>query len=326
MLITVSNSKKLSYSAYKEYHDCPRKYKLNRIDGVPQPQTSALIVGSIVDEIIGAILNKQPWDFGQICLKYMGQDMHFYKDDLDLDLLDLNYISEFAKSHGWNGDDIGSALKSFMQDQENLSNGQRSVLYNAVWECLQIKIRAMVDSFQKWILPQIAEVHDIQTHVEDDKVHGYLDFTATLKDGRKVLFDLKTSSRAYDQDAVLKSPQLSLYAALHDYEYAGYIVLVKNLNKNKIKTCTPCGHEETGGNRVNCPKCKEKMEFTMEPTSFSQLIVNKVPDFNKHLTKQAMYDTLNAINKGIFPQNLNSCFWMYGRECPYVAKCWKGKS
>lgn len=321
--------KPLSFSGYKKYHDCPRLYKYHYIDKEPAgKETSALIVGSIIDDI-GMRLLKDPestYDVDKEVKAVYKRNIEFYEDDLDLDLINLETIQEYAKSKGWEGDNIGDALKSFIKDQANLSMNQYEVLKKACWQSLAFKIEAMIESFKKWILPQIAEVHEIQLHLEDEVTHGYLDFTATLKDGRKVLFDLKTSKRSYETDAVLKSPQLSLYAAMHNYEYAGFIVLCKTLNKNKYKTCAPCGHAETGGNRTKCPKCKEKMQVQISPTSYSQMLVDSVPDWNKHLTKEAMRETIEAIDKGVFPRNLNTCYWMYGRECPYVSKCWKNNN
>lgn len=320
--------KPLSYSAYKKYHDCPKLYKFYYIDkDRPGRDTSALAIGSIVDESVEWLLK------GTIEAAYESirggivtakqKPLMFYPDDLDWDLIDKKAAVKFAKDQGWKGDDLKSALGDFLKDQENLSPAQSLVLDSVVWQSLEVKIFAMVESFEKWILPQIKQVHEIQHHLDDGVTHGYLDFTATLKDDRKVLFDLKTSKMPYAQDAVLKSPQLSLYAAMHDYEYAGYIVLNKSLNKNKVKTCAPCGTEIKGGNTKNCPSCKTPLKVSMNPTSYSQMLVNKVPDWNKALTKEAMRETIEAIDKGVFPSNLNTCFWMYGRDCVYAKKCWR---
>jgi len=317
--------KPLSFSGYKRFTECPKKYEYYDIDKHrPEQLSSALIVGSIIDECVGAILKGEDYDLNSMIEENTFKEMSFFTNDLDLDLIDLNFLENHARDLGWTGtDDIGTVLKGLLADQKNLSAGQTSLLATAVWESLHIKITAMLASFNKWILPQIKNASDIQLHLDDGKTHGYLDFTAELKDGRKVLFDLKTSSMPYSDDAVLKSPQLSLYAAMHNYEYAGFIVLCKNLNKNKIKTCIPCGTKEKGGNRKNCATCKEPLDVVMEPTSFSQLLVSKVPEHNKSLTKEALYDTIKCIDNGIFPRNLNSCFNQYGQECPYVSTCWK---
>jgi hypothetical protein len=197
------------------------------------------------------------------------------------------------------------------------------VLNIATFASLEVKAAAMIASFNKWILPKIKQVHHIQEHLDNGITHGYLDFTCTMTDDRKVLFDLKTSGKPYDMDAVLKSPQLSLYASMKGYDIAGFIVLVKNLNKNKIKTCGTCDLTWKGGNIKNCSKCKHPLDVVMEPTSYSQLIIDNIPQHNKDLTNEAMSDTIKCIDNGVFPRNLNNCFNKYGQECPYVSTCWK---
>jgi len=315
-------NKPLSFSAYKRLTSCAQYYKYYDVDkDRPTGLSSALIVGNIVDESVMATLK------GELRVKpdltrYIDETVEFFNDDLDLDLIDTDEIAKIATKVGWKGDTISEALKDFLKDQATLSAKQRKVLNIAVWQSLGVKIEAMLDSFEKWILPQIKQVHDIQTHLDDNVTHGYLDFTATMNDGRRVLFDLKTSKMPYAKDAVLKSPQLSLYAAMHNYEYAGFIVLVKNLNKNKVKTCPTCNYTTSGGNRTKCPDDGSKLEIVMEPTSFSQLLIDKVPDHNKALTLQAMNDSIALIDNGVFPRNLNNCFNMYGKNCPYVNKCW----
>ena len=316
----------LSFSAYKKYHDCPRLYKYHYVDkDRVDRDTSALKVGNIVDDAIMLILEGRSDTAHKIIadsvFAHSKSNVEFYPDDFDADLIDLTWASAVAAKHGWKGDNIKAAIVDMLKDQSGLSVKQRKVLNEIVWACLEIKILAMVESFEKWILPQIDQVHEIQLHLDDGVTHGYLDFTATLKDGRKVLFDVKTSKRNYEADAVKKSPQLSLYAAMHDYEYAGFIVLNKTLSKNKLATCK-CGFKEEKSRKSKCPDCGKALNIQVNPTSYSQLLVDKVPDWNKALTKEAMNETIDAINKGVFPRNLNTCFWLYGRQCAYVNKCW----
>lgn len=327
------NCKPLSISGYRKYHDCPKLYKYHYVDQDRHSQmTSALIVGSLVDSTAEQMLLNRGADWRpglgkKILIDLWGlleDRVYFYTDDLDIDLIDVARVKSYAEQLGWTGNDIKKALKDMMQSQDTLSDKQHKVLSQACFQSLETKMYAMVESFEKWILPQIQEVHDIQYHLDDGETHGYLDFTCTWKDGRKILFDLKTSKMPYKQNAVTLSPQLSLYAAMHDYKYAGYIVLVKNLNKNKEKSCV-CGFTATGGNLRKCPDCKATLDVKMDPTSYSQVIIDEVPQWNKDLTKEAMRETIDAINKGVFPRNLNTCTYMYGRECPYIKKCWRIK-
>ena len=317
--------KPLSYSGYGRYMQCPQYYKYNDIDKIKAGKdTSALLIGKILDDAVGALLsgNDNPQFIIETgLLEASEKDVEFYADDLDFDLVDEQWVIEQAQSLGWRGDDIRKAMKSFLQEQSNLSPKQKELLRVVVWSSLEVKVRAMYDSFKKWIYPQIDQIHDIQLHLDDGITHGYLDFTATLKDGRKVLFDLKTSKMPYTQDKLTYSPQLSLYAAMHGYEYIGYIVLNKSLNKNKQKTCM-CGYETSGGNRKKCPDCGKDLNIAVNPTSYSQIMVIRVPKQHKELTKQALHDTIKAIDAGHFPRNLNACNWLFGKPCPYRNKCW----
>jgi hypothetical protein len=317
--------KPLSFSAYRDYHVCPQYYKLKRIDKQPAGRdTSALAVGTILDAAVEALLLDKPYDIEAAITEASQRDLEFYMDDFDVDLIDITSAKEYATLLGWKGDNLEGAIKSFLKNQATLTKGQQKLLNAVVWDSLKTKIYAMYNSFVKWIYPQIAQVHETQTHMDNGVIHGYLDFTATLKDGRKVLFDLKTSKAPYALDAVRYSPQLCLYAAMHEYDHVGYIVLSKTLRKNKVKTCE-CGYSVTGGNRRKCPECGEKLSFTVEPTSYSQILVEPVPKWSKDLTTKAMSDTIKAIDGKHFPHNLTACKWMFGKPCPFINKCWKAE-
>lgn len=305
---------------------CPQYYKYYDIEGDRPEQTSSpLIIGTIVDQVVMDSFEGKQTNFRNMIVPYMSQRVKFKTDDLDLDYVDLNIVKKRAIELGWNGDDIGKALKNFMQNQEELSDNQYEVLSLATWMSIDVKIEAMLTAFDKWIRPKIKKVISVQEHINDGKTHGYLDFIAETTDGKTVLFDLKTSKQAYDKTAVLTSPQLSLYAAMKNIDYAGYIVLVKTLSKNKDKTCSTCNFKETGGNRKKCPKCKTELNFRVNPTSYAQYLVDKVPAYNKELTTKAMYETINCIDNGIFPRNLSTCKWVFGEPCQYINKCWKTK-
>lgn len=316
----------LSYSAYKKLMMCPKSYEYYYIDkDRPQQKSSALIIGTIVDEVVNGKLVGKDVDYNKLITEARKDRVEFFDHDLDFDLISKSDVEAYAKEVGWKGDDIKKALTDMMKDQATLSDKQYKVLEYATWESLTCKIKYMLESFDKWIFPQIKEVHEIQTHLDDGETHGYLDFVATMNDGRKVLFDLKTSKMPYDNDAVLKSPQLSLYAAMYGAEYAGYIVLVKTINKNKDKSCPKCDFKVTGGNRKKCPDCKVTLDYSINPTSYSQLLIDKVPEHNKTLTKEAMRDSIKLIDNGVFPRNLDTCYFVYGKPCPYVNKCWRKK-
>lgn len=323
--------KPLSFSGYKRFMMCPRLYKYHDIEKYrPGKDTSALLFGSIMDTIISRVLQCEDFDPYEALSKMVADveltDIDFYPEDYDKDLICLVDAKNLAQDMGWKGNDIDSAIKDMLKNQEELSSKQRLFLNKVVWLSLEEKGQCMIDSVAKWILPQIKSVHSLQRHVKskDGDIHGYLDFIAIMEDGREVLIDLKTSKMPYKKDVVDTAAQIILYSALTDYKYAGFLILSKTLKKNKHKTCS-CGYETTGGNRRKCPDCGNELAFTIKPTSYSQLLIEEIPQHKKDLTVEALQDTIKCIDGGNFPRNLNQCDFMYGRPCPYKAKCWETK-
>lgn len=326
--------KPISFSGYKRYVTCPKYYQFHDIHkDRPGGTTSALIVGSIMDEAVNTILTEEV-ENPQLLLELTAEkwfleneELLFDKDDFDVDLVDVVALANAARGMGWKGNDITKAIKTFLLEQEGLSKKQKVLVRLACRESLDVKMRAMLDGFLKWVYPKIDTVHEVQKHIVSPcgKIHGYLDFCATMKDGKKVLFDLKTSKRSYDWDAVTNSAQLALYAGIEGYEYAGFIVLNKTLNKQKVKTCKPCGVEINGGNAKKCPKCRADLNVSMDPKSYVQLLINKMPTHNINLTNEAINDTIKAIDGKHYPRNLNQCLFMYGKPCIYYKKCWNKK-
>lgn len=321
-------NRKFSFSAYKKFMTCPKSYDYHYNEKFrPAKPSSALSVGKIIDSIIENILNKEEYDLSELISEYLFTDMEFYDQDLDFDLMDLPDVVKFAEKLGWEGDDIKQALTDMINDQSELSENQFKVLSFACWQSLEMKIQYMMESFEKWILPQFKEVHEVQSQAKEGDLYGLVDFIVTLKDGKKVLLDLKTSKYPYDNDITKATnyPQLALYAAMKGIDYAGFVVLVKTINKNKDKTCKTCDFKTTGGNRKNCPECKTSLEIKMNPTSFSQLLYEEIPKEHKVLTKDSLYDTIKCIDSGVYPRNLNTCQNIYGKPCPYLETCWKTK-
>lgn len=317
--------KKLSFSAYKRFMTCPKYYQYHDIDkDRPPGTTSALLFGTYIDNVIELRLKNS-----EIIPEFSlpaSERVTFYPDDLDLDLIEdeiLNVLETDARSLGWSGDSITDALKGFISDQENLSDNQYFILQFAITQILRTKARAMISSFEKWILPDIKEIHSCQQKVENLSFTGIADLIVTLQDGRKAILDIKTSSAPYAKNSARYSAQLALYAHLAECDAVGFVVLNKTISKNKVKTCATCNHSETGGSRKNCPKCKTAMSYTVNPSSYSQLIVENISDEIRNLTKDALNDTIKCIENGVFPRNLTACTKMYGKPCPYIKKCWQ---
>lgn len=322
----------ISFSGYKRWVTCPRMYYYHDIEkDRPGKKSSALVFGSLMDGVINDILLGKCTDpRSRISLevaKVINEDMDFFPDDFDADLVDLPRLADLARVEGWKGKDIAEAVKSFLKSQDTLSSKQRMIMNQACWESLSVKADLMVDSFIQWVLPKIDQVIQVQQHLKDEQlgVHGYLDFIARLKDGRTVLFDVKTSKMPYAPTAVKESAQLALYCHMAGVDIGGFIVLTKTINKNKVKTCKPCGVKIEGGNSKKCPNCKSELQVKQQPSSYCQILIDKMPEQNKALTTGAISDTIKAIKANHFPRNVTACHNHYGKPCVYINKCWGKK-
>ena len=150
-----------------------------------------------------------------------------------------------------------------------------------------------------WIKDNVAEVHHIQKKIllenaKGDKFIGYLDFVVTLKNGKKVLVDLKTTSsmQYYKDGCVEESPQLAIYAEDLGIRDAAYLVIEKNVRKRKPRV------------RLHY------IEGTLS---------------EEHMEK-VFYDIAEAtvaIKKGEYSKNKDSCF-KFG-NCAYYDLCHFGK-
>jgi len=109
-----------------------------------------------------------------------------------------------------------------------------------------------------------------------------------LKDGRIVTCDNKTSSRPYEDDSVIISPQLSTYTEFTGDEYAAYAVLDKKIRKDGIIR--------------------------------TQFIVDRIdPEFRQHVFS-TYQEGIENINNKIFEKNEDSCY-SFGRQCEYHSLC-----
>lgn len=172
--------------------------------------------------------------------------------------------------------------------------------YNSLaYESLMCKSQYILKALNEWVEENVAEVHEIQKKIEiendeGDKFIGYLDFIVTLKDGRKVLVDLKTSSsitQYYPDGCVEDSRQLAIYAQECGLEHAAYLVIEKAIRKRDPKI---------------------RLSFIEGIITEEQL--DKVFDEIAEVTME--------IKEGCFEKNEDSC-WNYG-GCQYRNLCHNG--
>jgi hypothetical protein len=346
---------KLSHSAVSRYQTCPKSYKYHYIDKLrPKFTSSALLFGSALDHAINALLKdegKDPkevfdynWRFAFInknkeylpkCRKVVYSQKEFDGELLlQEDLIELNQLcNPIAPLEHYK---VLSNKRSAIGF--NLLTAEEKEFYNfANWLCLRRKGHVMINSYKKEIHHLIKRVISVQEYIEienevGDKVIGYVDLVAELQDGRVVIFDLKTSSIDYEEDAVLTSPQLTLYVFCIGEKYntrkAGYIVLKKQIKKNKIKICSSCSFDGTGSRHKTCnneiagKRCGADWNETIRPTADVQLIVDEVPQQAEDLVMENFNFIRHGIQHNMFHRNLNSCMQAWG-PCPYRDLCWK---
>jgi len=265
--------------------------------------------------------------------------------DMDIDLLqeeDLQELAQFITDHdlkyaGNTPLEVYKACSDFKKQRAHRSfkEAEHQYLNLANWLCMARKAPMMVEAFKEKILPRIKEVHSTQKHIKlendsEDIVQGYIDMVVTLDDGKKYVLDLKTSARKYDENAANESPQLTLYAYHEGVEDIGFIVLYKNIAKDKTRVCTSCGKQEmnnrvkTCSNLVSDKRCGGELGEEVIRRAELDLILGRV---NSRLAESVIsnFDIINQqVKHGVFYKNFDSCSNWYGGDCPFKRLCFSG--
>lgn len=348
---------KLSHSASTKYTDCPKSYQYHYIEKFrAEVQSSALLFGTAIDKASEhyALTNnfnetievfEKTWQTQNI--NGVDEDLRFllnftYSDkDLDTDLLtteDNKLLSEKAQSN-----DITETLKEIIYNKAsvgyaNLSNEDKVIFNYANWLCLKRKGKLMLKEFRNIFDTNVEEVLGTQVKVDlenesGDAVVGFIDFIVKWKGREKpIVIDLKTAGREYDDDAVKKSPQLSLYVYAVSDKYegtrdCGFIVLNKNINKNKHKKCKDCGYDGTGGRHKTCDnliegvRCNGEWKETIYPKAKSQILIDSVSEVLVERVVENFNEVNRAIKAEVFPRNLSNCIKYGSIKCSFYDKC-----
>ena len=222
----------------------------------------------------------------------------------------------------------------------NLSEQMKVILNFANWLCLASKGLLMIEAVKRDFVPNIVEVLSAQEKIEleheGDSVLGYIDLVARWKGYDKpVVLDFKTSARKYDEEtSVIMSPQLSLYmnAVSDKYEntrLAGFLVLSKQIKKNRVKICAKCGNDGSGGRHKTCDKeiekkrCHGEWKETLKLEATTQTIIREIPPRTEEIVMENISYINDAIKNGIFHRNLNACGNNGGFMCEFIGLCYK---
>lgn len=342
----------LSHSSYGKYVTCPKSFKFHYVDKLrPTLTPSHLIFGCAVDKALNVLVDGN----GEPCLvlkhelgRLLTGDIEFFRADYDGELLEAEAKRLLAVActevAGVEIKDVDSlAFTLLNRPVATLSVKQRQVLAMLCAASLNAKAGLMIEAYRKQVLPKL-NVTTSQESVRWTDEHGndfigILDLKGDLGYGVMPI-DNKTASRPYEQDAVGKSTQLAIYSSVTGHTKAAFIVMDKTIRKNRIKVCSLCGHDGTGGRHKTCDntiefindadskhdwkRCNGAWTETIQPEANIQIIVGDVSPQLQAMAREALSETAQVIKSGYFPRNLNACDNQYGRPCPYRNYCWNG--
>lgn len=345
---------RLSHSQVSKYQQCGKAYQFWYLDKIrPSKSRSSLLFGTALDRAVGVLLSaedscvtpEEVFDKTWTSQEINGKETYlptctslvYAKSDFDKDLL----TDEVEKKVGVSRETILSLVeKRTSLGYDELSLEEKEIVNHTFWWCLHAKGHYMLTAFRSKVLPKLTKVHSTQEYIElesgDDKVIGYIDIVAEVEGHKEpIVLDLKTSAMEYEEDAVLTSPQLTLYTHAVSDKYntrkAGYIVLNKNLIKNRKKICSKCSYDGSGGRHKTCAneiegkRCGGEWNETVSPEVYVQFLIGEIPKQTEDLVLENIDDINTAIKTGHFTRNLSMCTNTYGGLCDYINLCYKGQ-
>lgn len=356
---------RISHSSIRTYSECGKKYELHYVKRLRSKVISgALLFGSAIDRALGVLLDTkdlekakaqflQSWNQqeinGELTELFATTKIVYAQKDYDSDLIFDSDEQVFEHPSGSSLKQITAFYRELKKEKGfNGLTDEQKIDYNyGHWVCLKNKGLILLEGYAKEILPRVKRVLAQQKKIsiknaEGDEIIGYIDLIAEMDDGKIYILDHKTSSSEYENDSAMQSPQLILYYHAEKDAYkaqgVGFIVLYKQINKNKKKICSKCGHDGSGGRHKTCPneveiraasqiemiRCNGEWTETISPEGRFQVILNEVPESAENLVLDTFDLSADGIRKGVFTPNLNACGsgdW----KCSFYSKCWKGK-
>ena len=335
---------KLSHSAVAKYSMCPKAYEYHykqRIRSVVQ--SGALAFGSALDAALNVLLSGKDGAEDAFTTAFTTQTINDKEEHLPtcprLVYADADFDEELVS---FSADDL---VRFYNIRSKKKAIGwiflpkEDKEFYNKMnWESMRIKGMLMLKAYREKVLPKLTKVHTIQSEINlsngnNDVVTGFVDLVADYEGYGTVIFDNKTAGRRYEQDAVITSPQLSLYMHALESTFntrkAGYIVMIKNVMKNRKKICSSCSHDGSGSrakscdNVINGKRCGGEWKESIHPDIDVQILIDEIPSVTEQIVIDN-YDTVcRAVAADIFPRNFNTCDNVYGGPCVYRDLCFK---
>lgn len=266
---------KLSHSSVNTYLECAYKWHLHyNLKLRASQEKSALKIGDAIDSGLNHLLETRQLD----------EAINIFQNKWEAVAKSGNI--QYSKS------DVEEHLLEDVEITKESDKGYYSWLKKG-----EILLREYNDQ----IMPRIKNVIKVQLDdvlkYEDgsfDEIAIKTDFICEWEDGRRILFDNKTSSMRYDKDSVKESAQLALYfEALKDrfkLDAAGYIVIPKKVNKQK------------------------------KPLVKIEVIIDKVSEKTIDNTFETFNTVFESIKKAEFNKNHDACHGKFGK-CQFYEYC-----
>jgi hypothetical protein len=346
----------VSYSGASKYKQCPTKFFLSK-RWQDRRISSAFPFGKAVEKGVDVLMDggtledaqqafAANWEVEHIKGSEYRQifdnlEIQFYASDFDKNLFAT--AQDEAKLDAWAAEligpekrwleafeEVGEAIKS----PKGVTDSELAFYNRVIWECCRIRGNAMVEAFEREILPELdmtktehlAKQREIaMVGDKGDKISGYVDYVVFHKTHGWLILDLKTASYPYDRHALESSEQLRTYVAALGNEIgsnkAGYAILLKKVKIDK--SCDNCGAEREGMAK-NCKKCG-KGQYTIAKLRGETQLVFK--EYSEEEIEDLMEDYANvvaAIKNEVNFKNPTSCM-AYGKPCEFYEHCWGRK-
>lgn len=354
---------KISHSKVNEYIACPKRFEYKYVEKLyPTSKNASLYFGTAIDEAIQSYL-KDPksdyegtftkfWktanDLGRFINLYDSLEIDFGYKDYDKDLLtfeDIKIAEESQKEllPNFKGDYLEAkeyvTTRKKQRAHINFTNDELRYFNRLSWMSMYRKGLLMIKAFVDEVGPKIKKVLMIQKKVQitsntGDILTGYVDMVLDLEDHGVVILDLKTAAMEYETLQTLTSQQLGIYASILGSEVnsykVGYIVLLKNIEKDRIKICKVCGHKGEGSHKTcdamkadePTKRCNGEWDMKLKLSGKVQILTETLTEENMQAVLDTVSGVTHAIKEKLFYRNSNSCLDFGG--CPYLNYCFKG--
>lgn len=359
----------LSHSASDKYETCGEMYRLHYQEKIrPEAHGAALVFGNALDVGLNELLKptgktpEEEFERAFTSTKIANVDCHvptypgilYPVSNFDAEIL-ISEDFEKVYNHLDEGTikiegDFNSSEKQLAyydhlkqkrkgEDGFNSFTDEEKKYYNLLnWLAAYRRGLLMLVAYRKDVMPHIVEVLSSQERINlkneaGDEVTGIVDLVADFAGYGPCILDNKSSSIRYADDAVRQSKQLGLYVHALESKYgtrtAGFLVLHKQIKKNRVKTCQSCGHVSYGraatcDNTIEDKRCHGVWDEVIYPEVKVQILIDEIPESDQFKAIERLDLTNEGIKGKVFERNLKSCDNQYGQPCPYRGLCHGG--